>query len=537
MKASYTLNSLGSFMIALTVIISCQIFFSNAYAVGVPVDKDGDTIPAPTGNIPYISMPGALCSNVGEFTWDYSGTLANKKQEFSFQSSIFQVSREGELGIGFHIFQFGFEDQGNFFYGNSTYGGEDKVSASIIQSMDLVSASVSQQNFSLVADSIFEEGDSWTVESYKSPIVGPPLYKGLVGQPGHQYAMNGTGRTFLWRYDASGNSEIVPYTYKVNVIMVDERGSVMEGLGGGYVGPSLVPLPDEGSYFVETEIAQPRLRVDSWEIVLKLDGTKKTGFKSKYKFSGKDGMLWNDFGPVVRARNANANSQSLLSLGLSPKIKKKIKSKSKSNNLAALKVAHRNRGVSLYNGNWLPVSFTEGRYKGTSIVFFTFWNKTEENPPNQTTSDPAWSTVGWTNLFTGVVPERVASAYSVFDTLYPENPNQPEDTFSFERPYIVKLDSFVDPKYKLAFPWAQKVTLVVKANTKLRHALADYANSYYPEEGLDDPGLDLEITLEAISPVTQNTLFSESFSQYYEGAAVPTIDGESVGFAWIEHMR
>lgn len=524
-------NSVLMISAVLSYLLSGAIAFAHC---GIPTDQSGDTIPSPTGNIPYFKLPDALCGGTGEFTWDYSGTLANNNQPFSFQSSIFQIANGLLTGVGFHIFQFAFKEGNQFFYANSTYGGdsEDKVLTAIGQSVDWINSLATLPSFLVHTTNMLNPSAQWTVESYLSPIPQPPLYKGLVGQPGHQYQMKGTGNTFLWRYNAtSGDYTIAPYTYNVNLIMLDERGGVMEGLGGGYVGPTLIPNPLENSYLVESEIAQPRLRVTSWQVQLTANGAPQTGFNAQYTFSGNEGMLWNDFGPVFTAQNKviTLKNQKMDSFT------RKIQSKLSRDQSLILNSATNTRSSALYNGNWLPVTFTSGKYQGSSIVFFTFWNKTVPYPNDQTTNDPLWSTVGWTNLFTGVVPEKVASASSLLATLYAENPNQPS-SFIPSPSYSVKLNTFVPLKFHSAFPWAQQVTLTVKANSKLRYALADYANTYYPQLGADDPTQDLVIVLNAISPVTQNTLFSPSFSQYYEGAAIPTINGNNVGYAWIEHM-
>ncbi|MCX7124345.1 MAG: hypothetical protein NTU49_01055, partial [Gammaproteobacteria bacterium] len=196
--------------------------------------------------------------------------------------------------------------------------------------------------------------------------------------------------------------------------------------------------------------------------------------------------------------------------------------------------------ASLYNGNWIPVTFTKGKYAGASVVFSTFWNKTDQYPTDQSTDNFPWSNFGWANLYTGIIPNEVTSASSIIEALYPENPVMPQTAPANLPSYSVALNQFVPQKFNEGFPWVQDLTITIKANTKLRYALAAYANDLSKSEGgvtaVDDPTQDLVITVSAISPVTQNTLFSDQISQYYEGAAVPEIDGQAVGYAGMEHM-
>ncbi len=527
----------------------CAVLFSQCFlpafpvsAGGVPIDKDGDTIPAAGGSVPFVRMPDALAGGPSEYTWDYSGTLEDSSgKRFSFLSSVFQLDRAS--GLGFHVFQLGWKDGSFFFNANSTYGGEDTASIirAIAQSLDLVQSSATLEAFHLQADNffdIFNPGSNWTVQSSGVPVPVPPLYKGWVGQPGHQYILTGSGSTFLWRYQSDGSSMIVPYRYAVSISLSDERGVIMEGLGGGYVGPALIPPPTQLPYNTETEIGQPRLRVTDWSIALTAASSVPEGFSRLYSFAGQAGMLWNDFGPVVPVTGNAATPAAAVS---SDKLSASIKKLPEPYPMILKAVASGNQLKGLYNGNWIPVSFTSGRYQGSSIVFFPFWSKAERRPTGQSTDDLNWCPVAWANLYTGVIPGMAASASAATATLYPENPNPPTAP-SLSPPFALALDRFVPDVYTdgphatIAFPWAQQAVITIKANTKLRYILADYANTYYPGLGPDDPGVDLVIEVTAISPVTQHTLFSRSVSQYYEGAAIPTIDGDVVGYAWIEHM-
>ena len=44
------------------------------------------------------------------------------------------------------------------------------------------------------------------------------------------------------------------------------------------------------------------------------------------------------------------------------------------------------------------------------------------------------------------------------------------------------------------------------------------------------------LTLEAPYQFTQNTLFTEKFTQYFESGTVVNMDSKPIGTGWIEHM-
>lgn len=496
---------------------------------GIPVDNDGDTIPAVTGGIPFFKMPNALAADHGEYTWDYSGTVNNNNQRFSLQASVMQFSRKSATGLGLHALYFGFKKDGALFYSDSTYGGENQINQAMAESMDSIQSSASLNHFLLTATSLANPAGQWTVSSTVG-IPKPPLFKGFVGQPGREYQLTGNGTTFLWRYDTkTGASTVQPYTYSFTVMVEDEAGASMEGLGGGYVGPQLVPAGAAiaGKYNVESEVSQPRLRVLNWSMQFQAVGAVVTGYLSQYNFSGNSGMLWNDFGPVDKAKSQNIGEES--------QIVTKLIHQSVPDSLFYGAKFHTPKG--LYNGNWLPVEFTRGKYAGASLVFSVFWNQSAHYKNGQSTSDLALSQIGWCNFFAGLVHNQPSSAFSLLETLYPNNPGLPSSTTTQHPPYKVVLNNYESAKYGLASPWVKTVTMTIKANTPLRYALAAYADNLAHSTTADNPSKNVVITVKAISPITQNTLFSSTISQYYEGAGVPEINGKRVGYAWIEQMR
>lgn len=520
------ISIIGLFLFANTAV------FADGHC-GIPVDSDGNTIPSPVGNIPFMRMPNALCADHGEYTWDYSGTVDSGNQSFSLEAGLVQFARVGSSGIGMQSMNFAFQQKGAWFYSNSTYGGENQISQAIAESINTVQSSASLSQFSVIAKTILDPTSQWTITSV-SPQTIAPLYKGYVGQPGAEYQLTATGKTFLWRYDTkTGAATVAPYTYTVNVTMEDKLGATMEGLGGGYVGPQLVPqVSSSKNYNVEAEIAQPRLRVLNWSVQMQAIGSTSSGYDAHYQFSGSNGMMWNDFGPLDKGHSpisisgeSQAKSQMLTTLV------QQVVPEAMTNNVTVKNIK------GLYNGNWLPVQFTQGKYAGATVVFSVFWRSAAQYVPGLSTDNMANSNFGWANFFGGVIPGQQDSAFSLLSTLYPENPGLPSSTTTQKPPYKIEFKKYVSSKYGLAANWVQDITITIKANTALRYALAMYADRLAHSTTADNPNKPIVIHVKAISPITQNTLFSSGITQYYEGAAIPTINGNRVGYAWIEHMR
>lgn len=519
------MNKFLKCIISLMILSSSTVLFAN----GVPVDKNGDTIPVPTGNVASFSIPGVFASDDNEYTWDYSGTLKNANQLFSFQATVAQIERSATTALDLNIFSFAFQTANHWFYSNSSYGGSSEVAQSVAQSLNLGNSSAGLNHFSVNDSLILNSSTQWHISAISAKPEAP-LYKGLVGQPGREYQLTGTGRTFLWRYNKkTGIKTVAPYNYTFSVQVLDTRGVTMEGMGGGYVGAALINNTNTQAQNVEAEVAQPRLRVLNWAVSFSAINSVQKGYQSQYSFSGNNGMLWNDFGPVDKSHPPEfVNNDALTSL---------IQSELPTNIASQFATHPQNlNSSSLYNGNWIPVSFTKGKYAGVSIAFSVFWNKTEEYAANQSTSNVAWSSFGWANFFGGIIPNEIDSANSMLETLYPENPIPANPGTTETPPYTVTLNQFTPSKYNLAFPWAQNITITIKANTPLRYALAAYADQLAKSTTADDPSKNIVIHIDAISPITQNTMFSKTITQYYEGAAVPTMNGKVVGYSWIEHM-
>ncbi len=126
------------------------------------------------------------------------------------------------------------------------------------------------------------------------------------------------------------------------------------------------------------------------------------------------------------------------------------------------------------------------------------------------------------------------------ELMLPWNPDSSKKPNNWVNPFSVSLNTFVDyVRFGLYYPWVRELTITIRANSRIRYGLAAYANQRAGNwnNNTDPPNDDLVITVKTLSPVTQNTLFSTSISNFYEGAATAKIGTERVGYAWVEHMQ
>ena len=478
----------------------------------------------------YLKLPDAMaCYNdKSEYTWSYFGGMVDDSTTYSLQLMMLHL----QDGLGYRALNFAFNKGDDRYYANSTYGGDDKniVNQALAQSISWIVGTSELSQFSVTSQPVLNSNQKWAFVSTEAEPI-KYLYKGWVGQPGLKYHFTGTGQTYLWKNSGSGSSvktDSELYNYSFDLTLYDERGVSVEGFPGGYLGPVLVPESAEHkSVNVEYEIAQPRLKVFDWSVSF-TSNNPANGFDSIYSFSGKNGMLYGDLGPVLQDKSITASQLKSLTQENSPELADKTSEQLKDINVE--------EKAALYNGNWFPIQFTSGMYKGATLVGIVFWNKATPDPADQNTDIFSWSTVGALKVFTGLIPGNASSTFSLIETLYPQNPSQPPSTVNVKPHYRYKFISFADnKKYDLAFPWVQSYELKIKENTPARYALAAYANMLAQEE-VDDPTEPLFIKVEALYPFSQNTLFSSNITQYYEGSAVPYIDDQPVGHAWIEHM-
>ncbi|WP_193179810.1 hypothetical protein [Nisaea sediminum] len=559
------------------------------FGCGTPSAPDGDAIPTPEGNVGYASMPGSLCGGTSLYTWDYMGTVEDADAKaYSIEATISQFWRLlqdcpadttcEEGGLAFHNFLFAFEQGGDHFLLNSAYGGDGMAPLAILFSIDTIAAEAGLDGITVQTTPVIEgllgvllAGKSNPRIPGAEPLLGMSvkttgrqpnnrIYLGYTGQPGQQYELSGGNIGFLRRYDGNGApaQEIYYFRYKIGV--EDERGVVGQGLGNGYVGPGLTPGSGAPAHYsTEYEISQARLKVLSWSVemyALGLNDRPAPGFAESYSFSGKTGMMWNDFGPL-KAHQVSASGTmaelrkldegDLVRLGL----KTEDAARAKARVLDALGSpapgTPDSSSTVLYHGNWLPVQFTAGKYAGASLVTSVFWLKDTERPKDQTSDNfKDWARIGWGSLYPGILADDVTSSYSLSEGMVPQLPVEMTEaayqkfvTQGWRNPFAIHLEDFVPEKYDPSFPWVQKLTVTVRKQSRMHSALESYAReaAILSGQSFQATDGDIVITLKALSPVTQYTLFSTKIAHpFYEGAAGAYIDDIFVGYAWIEHM-
>jgi hypothetical protein len=199
------------------------------------------------------------------------------------------------------------------------------------------------------------------------------------------------------------------------------------------------------------------------------------------------------------------------------------------------------RKAALYNGNWIPIQFTDGLYEGASMVFNIYWDRDSQRNHQQTTDDYNWSKAGLASLYTAILPDNITSAYTITELMLPGLPKISETNpheAGWKNPFEVRFLDFVDQKFGPSYPWVSELQITVRANSRLRHALAVYANLKHGrwDEPVDFPDSDLVLIVKSLYPEIQNTMFSPQVGQYYESAATAYLEGVEVGNSWIEHM-
>lgn len=563
---------------------------------GVVFDQNGNLIPSPTGNIGFIRMPGAQGGNCIDAVNYYgvlqetplsSGPLDTPRNFGLFVTfsritknwfCIFHVCGPDDFDgvIGALVAGFSFHDDHNKYYMSTSYGGENNSDAemqAIAQTFFSQQTISSLNTFEVSFQNILESQSKWSITSRKFSTSETDklynIYEGYVGQPGRFFSLAGTGQTFLWKYpNASPASPVVERCqYKLSVEMLDVRGMVPEGVTNGYTG---IIGTNPGGPETSAEIAQSGLVVQDWEVSLWCTPPLEAGSPvtapaipeaPTYSFSGRidaqpqhalrefsesPGMMWLDTGGQIDVNYIGGGE----------------KSEPSRPNFACPHPAPKPKPpYPLYVGNWIPLQITSGIYRGFSLALSVLWDQAIEHPnpngPNAQSSDIfAWSRVGFSHGYPGVLEGDITSAYSVAQAMMPGLPfipSAPPENGAWKNPFEVLIAGYVDTNIyaRSAFPWAQEILVKLRAGTRLRMALASYANErcklLNPSCGsiLDDGMTDLAFNLTALSPVAQVSIISDKsgVAPFYEGAATFTISvGETgpvskgSGVAWIEHM-
>ncbi len=578
------------------------IINSNEYKneCGVVFDKSGDLIPSPTGNIGFIHMPGAQGGHCVD-AFNYYGVLAgtNKsaigeptlpKQRFGLFVTFGRVTQNwfclaGECAPNNDatadataVVGFSFQDETNHYYMSTSFGGTGNDGLTELQALEQTLFSLttisSLDSFEIYMRNLASSSSKWTVTSRAYSAGNTEklfnIYEGYVGQPGRFYTLAGNGSTFLWSYPKTDPASAVSQTclYDISVDLLDVRGMVPEGIANGYTG---IIGTNPGGPNTSAEIAQAGLVVQDWAVSLWcLPSLSQADARSgilpdqsvppSYSFSGKPdpqspsapnefsdtpGMMWLDTG----------GQMDVMYIGESDK------PPTSEPNLSCINAPSPKPPYPAYVGNWIPLQITSGPYQGFSMAFSVLWDQAIERPdpdgPNAQSSDNfTWSRVGFSHGYSGILEGDITSAYPLAQAMLPGLPlipkTQPKNT-NWQNPFEVLIKGYVDTrKYtSSAFPWAQEIDITLRAGTRLRMAMASYANERCKflnpscQSILDDGMTDLTFSLKALSPVSQVTIVSpkENVAPFFEGAATFTISGgeatqpsEGAGVGWIEHM-
>lgn len=521
---------------------------------GIEFDKEGNVIPSPEGNIGYISMPGAFANDSYANGWDYNGTLENEYEEkFSL---FFQVGYNPE-SLDTQVLGFSFKQGDYRYYLTNVYGGEsgDARLESFFQMLTNISSSTSLESAEIVGTPFVSEDNKDRKNALEISACMPnpkkkykKIYQGYVGQPGCVYKVKSTVNAFLWQYDNDGNSSVQKCSYDFSMTLIDTRGVVGEGLANGYTGR--LGTTKKGEPDSSAEIGQVGLKVTGWSMSID-NFSDNPGYQTNYYFSGNKGMFWMDGGGQL---NRSITTHIPESFGENVNQLFNNKSSDEQKEILATLVGKPNEfsplGKPIYVGNWMPVQFTKGIYAGTSLSFWALWFKSTERPNGtQTTDDFDWCKSGSSNMYTGIIEDDITSAYSALQNLLPQCPDHlskaPSST-SWTNPFEIRILNYVDKKYDPTFPWAREVEITIRAYSRMRSVLADYANrrnSGDLNNIVDRNDTDLVLILRTISPVNQISIVSQSWvAPFYESAASLEIvhdrelPYEDVGYAWIEHM-
>jgi predicted secreted hydrolase len=200
-----------------------------------------------------------LREKFGQEWWYYVGTAySDAGQPFSLQIQITRLSVGGaQVGLG--ITGIGWRDNDASFYLSGLAFGfgaaippvtDHSYSATLVPLVEITAPLGGLQlNLPPVG--------GWQFEFL------PDASDGRVGEAGSAYSIAAQGRGYL----ASANSkDTAEAEYSVSFIIADQRGSVMEGVGG-YVGPEMFP-GNPGGAPASYECAQPHLAIQSGTIVI-----------------------------------------------------------------------------------------------------------------------------------------------------------------------------------------------------------------------------------------------------------------------------
>jgi hypothetical protein len=286
----------------------------------------------PSWNIPRVSLPG-LFGAQEEFAqewWYYVGTAyTDAGQPFSLQIQITRLSA-GIAQAGLGITGIGWRDGDASFYLSGLAFG---LGPAIPPATD--------HSYSATLVPLFEITAPFGGLQLNLPPAGGWEFEylrqasdGRVGEAGSAYSIAAQGRGYL----ASANSkDTAEAEYSLSFIVADQRGSVMEGIGG-YVGPEMFPGDPSGAP-ASYECAQPHLAIQSGTIVI--DGRT---------FPIARGSLWLDRQMLAATSDSSPAPRD-------------------AEGLKQYLIQTKPAGKSLYRGDWMGFVLDDGHV----IVLAEFW--------------------------------------------------------------------------------------------------------------------------------------------------------------------
>ncbi|MCU0285331.1 MAG: hypothetical protein MUF15_02925 [Acidobacteria bacterium] len=313
-------------------------------------------------NVPRVSLPG-LFSIQPKFQkewWYYVGTVYSETGiTFSIQLQILRESLNPLVSLVGSFAGIGWKNGGNsnFLFGQSYGLGASECSSKSALGNALVIPPVSDNNFSATLIPLVEiVGQSIDpLRDIKLDLEGAHQFNfkylegSTLGCINGKYSIEGKGTGYKTIVNSAATTET---DYAISLQVVDQRGTVMEGVSG-YVGPDMFAPGANSDAPGSYECAQPFLSVTG--------GTITIGNET---YNIEKGNLWMDRQMVQGSANNSSIEQSAIPQNID-EFKTHLLKK-----LPQLK--------SLYLGDWMGISLNTG----VSIALAEFWQK----------SDPQWIT-------------------------------------------------------------------------------------------------------------------------------------------------
>jgi hypothetical protein len=313
-------------------------------------------------NVPRVSLPNLFAIQSGFQTewWYYVGTAyTDSGMAFSIQVQILRATITAGMSVSANLAGIGWNTTGlsQYIFGQAYGLGASEYGPVTALGNALVVPPVSDANFTAAFSPLIAvTGQSNDfLQDFKQ--AGNSRYNfmytgnSILGGMGSTYSLVGSGLGYLTSAD---NAATTPVDYSFSFVLVDQRGTVMEGVSG-YVGPDMFPKDSNPGAPSSYECAQPLLQISNGTIVINDTVHKIT-----------KGNLWMDRQMVAAANSGPEGS----AMGMAtPANADDLK-----NMMATQAVASK----ALYRGDWMGVTLNNG----VSMALAEFWQP----------SNPQWIT-------------------------------------------------------------------------------------------------------------------------------------------------